>query len=520
MRAFCCSQRRRFSPSSWDEGNAIARSDAILAWVANPGEWNATGIERHWRYTNQIEGHPAFYGIVIAAGRFVSSSFLSPLTSARFGPILLFSIAVGALYLRLARDVSQTAAIAAVAALLLLPRMFAHAHFASIDGPLVACWILAWAAFAPALKSWRRSVVWGIFLGMTMSTKATGWLAVLPFVLWAIVYRDRAAIRALCIGIPTALGTFLVLNPPLWPAPVDGLLTFLQMNLHRRELGGLNIAILFLGRMYNLDYPLPWWNTLFWTGITAPVPILAAAVVGIGRTLSRFRTNRFGMLVLFNWLILLIARAVPGTPVHDGIRLFLPSFAFLAVFAGMGTDRIVQWASSKGLRFKRTAYAAAGLAGSLMAANLAWYSPQWLSHYNLLIGGLPGATAAGMEPTYYWDGLDASVLGWLNEHTREGEKIRFGASSPDNRKLLWRWGTLRPDTRRSAPGRFRWYVIQNRPSGLGREDRELLKTQEPVMTKRIRHGGWGPWRLEVPLVWVFGEEEKKAEVSRQKGKTE
>ena len=492
-------------PIVWDEGNAIARSDGILHWVGNPPCWNGEGIKEHWRYTTQIEGHPAFYGIVIAAGRTVASPFFAPLTAARFGPVVLFGIAVGALYWRVAREISHVAAVASVAALLLLPRMFAHAHFASIDGPLVSCWILTWAAFAPALESRRWTIVWGILLGMTLSTKATGWLAVPPFVLWALVYRDRAAFRTVCIGIPVALATFYVLNPPLWLDPAGGLLTFLRMNLNRRELGGLNISILFLGRMYNLDYPLPWWNTLFWTAVAVPVPILAAALIGIGRTVRRFRTDRLGILVLFNWLILLIARAVPGTPVHDGIRLFLPSFAFLAIFAGMGTDAVIRGASSKGRLAKKTAWATVALAGVLMAANLAWYTPQWLSHYNLLIGGLPGATAAGMEPTYYWDGLDAEVLDWLNTHTGAGEKVRFGASSSQNRELLRRWGKLGPDTRRNTPGRFRWYVIQNRPSGLSRADRDRIKTQKPAFVKRIRPSGLGPWRLDVPVVWVFEE---------------
>ena len=86
---------------------------------------------------------------------------------------------------------------AAVVALMLLPRLFAHVHFASFDGPLTSCWILAWAAFAPARESWRRTVLFGVVLGMTLSSKATGWIAPVPFLVWALLYRDRAAARAL-----------------------------------------------------------------------------------------------------------------------------------------------------------------------------------------------------------------------------------------------------------------------------------------------------------------------------------
>ena len=33
--------------------------------------------------------------------------------------------------------------------------------------------------------------------------------------------------------------------------------------------------------------------------------------------------------------------------------------------------------------------------------------PVPLSYFSPIVGGLPGATALGMEPTYYWDGLDS-----------------------------------------------------------------------------------------------------------------
>ena len=90
--------------------------------------------------------------------------------------------------------------------------MFAHAHFASFDGPLVSCWVLAWATFAAARAPAGSSRSSGAsMLGMTLSTKATGWIAPLPFVVWAAAYRDRAAAKALAVGLPVALATFFVL---------------------------------------------------------------------------------------------------------------------------------------------------------------------------------------------------------------------------------------------------------------------------------------------------------------------
>lgn len=519
-------------PMVWDEGNSILRSEGIARWARRwwPGDQPATpplsqeAIAEDWAYTTQREGHPAFYGMVIAVGRAISANWLPPLESARFGPILLFAIATGAMFYRLARDHSTIAATGAVTALLLLPRLFAHAHFASFDGPLVSCWLLAWAAFAPATGRWRWALLWGFVLGMTLSCKATGWLAPLPFLIWAAMYRDRQACRTLLIGLPTALLVFCLLNPPLWHHPIQGLDRFFSLNLNR-GVQGLNISTQFLGHLYNLNHPLPWYNTLFWTGITVPTGVLILVGLGLWHVLT-WPWNKPGMLLVANWLVLLIVRAIPGTPPHDGVRLFLPSFAFLAALAGLGTSRLlagcferrpqssshsvdsgVDGSLCRGRAWLDRRCAVPALALAILfgssATSLAWYAPQWLSYYNLIIGGLPGAIARGMEPTYYWDGLDQSVLDWLHEHTGPDEKVQFACVSQENLALMRQWGRLRNEYRTETPGRFRWYVLQHRPSAWEPADRWLLAHEQPAYRKRLRQGGWGPWQLDIPLVDVY-----------------
>ncbi|NQT13630.1 MAG: phospholipid carrier-dependent glycosyltransferase [Planctomycetes bacterium] len=503
-------------PMAWDEGNAIWRAQKIEQWAAllvdgdgenRPhGPLSREGVREYWPYTTQVEGHPAFYGIVIAAGRSISRGWLGPLDSYRFGPILLFSLAAGAMFYRLGRAYSTAAALGGVAALMLLPRMFAHAHFASFDGPLVSCWILAWAAFVPERAAWPRAVPFGIALGMTPSSKATGWIATLPFLGYALVYRDRAAVKVLAVGVPVALVTFFLLNPPLWHDPVRSALGFFQMNLNR---GDFNISTQFLGRMYNLDHPLPWYNTLFWTAVTVPTGILVLMAVGSVRVLRRWRDDRVGVLLVLNALVLLVVRALPGAPPHDGVRLFLPAFAFMAALAGVGWGALVAVrAKPQATRSVSRLLTLGGLllyAGS--ASSLFWYAPQWLSYYNLAIGGLPGATARGMEPTYYWDALDRPLVDWLGQQTGPEEKVAFAAGSTENLALMQRWGSLGVEFRSDAPGTYRWYVVQHRPSGWQPVDQWLIERAEPAYRKTIRDGGWGPWRLDVPLVEVYSYEQ-------------
>ena len=595
-------------PMGWDEGNAIGRAEWIADWGRSwfqqgPPGWqhplSRQAISEHWQYTTRNEGHPAFYGILIASGHALGGQILPPLTAWRLGPILLFAIAGGAMFYRLSRDYSQAAGLAAVLALLLQPRLFAHAHLAHGDGPLIAAWILTWAAFPTHTNPKRKrgqevshlvpahycqgttnpkrkrgqevshlvpthycqgttnptrkrgqeliqSVLFGILLGMTMSTKATGWLAPVPFVLWAALYRDRSTIVTLAIGLPVALATFYLLNPPLWHEPIHGLATFLHLNANRQ----LNVASFFLGRMYDLHHSLPWYNTLVWTAIAVPVGLLGLAIVGLASILRRGLADKAGILLILNWLILLVVRAMPGTPPHDGIRLFLPAFAFLAAIIGVGVVAVqalacrvvgVQASACRGVGVQASACRAVGVQASACrrkaegskrslqakawtptlavlliflttSTSLFWYAPQWLSYYNLVIGGLPGATRAGMEPTYYWDSLDNEVLDWLDANTADDEKVRFGSNSAENLDLMRTWGTLPVEHRPDAPGRYRWYVIQRRPSASMPPDQWLLKNAEPVYKKYIHPYGCGPWQLNVPLLEIYRYEDYQAAV--------
>jgi len=507
----------------WDEGDAIVRAEGISRGV--------------WEYTTHREGHPAFYGLVIAVGSQIAKPWTDPLSAARFGPMLLFSLAAGAMCYRLWREFNPVAGITGVATLLLIPRMFAHAHFASFDGPLTSCWILTWALFSPTRRNLWWVIGWGAVLGMTLSCKATGWIAPFPFLIWTLIYRDRNGLRTVAIGTVVALAVFFVLNPPLWHAPVEGWIRFFNLNFNRanNELNlNFNIPTQFLGDIYHLRRPLPWYNTLFYTVITVPLGLLLLFITGVVTVLRRYREEPLGMLVALNWIILVVVRALPGVPPHDGIRLFLPSFAFLAALSGIGAAGMMALLSQR-CRTRLARWTVKSLAvvlvyfGSL--SSLVWYAPQWLSYYNILIGGLPGATAVGMEPTYYWDGLDDSVWRWLHEHTAPGEAIGFGASPDTNLRLLGEWNahgrsisTWSPVYRKSrlatparlAWGEFRWYVLQHRPSGLSPTDREIMANVPPHYVKKIRETGKGPWRLDVPIVSVYDGSEVATMISSRR----
>ncbi len=475
-------------PIVWDEGDTITRAESLAKVLSQ------------WPYTVQREGHPPLAGLLVAAGERVAPAWLDPLTRFRLGPILLFSFAAGVLFYRLKRDYDLwIVGFVAIAVLLTMPRMFAHAHFATLDGPVTACWLLAWAAFAPARRGWLWTPLFGVALGLTLAAKFTGWLAPLPFIAWTLLYRDRGGLRALAVGVPVAIAVFIALNPPLWSEPVSGLRTFFDLNLNRAANPGLNITTQFFGRLYNLDHPLPFYNTLVWTFIAISPMSLMLGCVGIVATVRRWRTDPISMLIVLQWGTLIVVRALPWAPPHDGIRLFLPSFAFFAAMAGVGAGRALYretlFSEDKIVAqgWARVAITIALVASTVDAMS---YFPQGLSYYNRLIGGLQGAYAVGMEPTYYWDSLDRETLTWLDEHTAENEKVAFGSAPPRNLELLKRWGQL--ERLPSDPGTFRWYVIQRRPSAWQPADRWLIENGKPALERSL---------FGVPLLDVYDYEE-------------
>lgn len=481
-------------PLTWDEGESIDRAGQILRGTP---PWN-------WPFVVYQEGHPSGYGMVIALGKLLAPPFLDAKTAWRFGPMLLMAAALGAVFYRLAgsRHPSDRKPVVtagcALLTILLVPRFFAHAHIAACDGVLTAAWLLAWATTDAAKQPSRGLVSRGLLLcaamtALTCSMKFTGLALLAPLGIAMLLpgstpsesdsFRRRFVRLFVLLGF--ALLFFVLFNPPLWPNPFHRLASYCWLNTHR---GQFNISTMFFGKLYDLYHPLPWYNTLLWVGITIPTGLLCLLFLG---TTHLFRKGRGGVLFL-HALTLLIVRALPFAPPHDGVRLFLPAFPFLAILAA---HAVVPLCSSPaplrrrfpGMIFVLIIYIAA-------AVNMFTYAPCWLSYYNGLIGGLPGATRVGMEPTYWWDALDAETLAWLNANTPEGESVRFSPCSMKTLQLHQQFGDLRVPFR-TPPGKEPyWYVLQRRPGAMFPDDYALVNHARPVY-KRTLFG--------VPLIEIY-----------------
>jgi 4-amino-4-deoxy-L-arabinose transferase-like glycosyltransferase len=478
-------QRPRSTPPPLREqidtrGKLISDSD-VLAWF-----WPFAREEPH--------GHPPFYALLGLIGDVVAPSW-QELPRARLGPMLLFSLTAGAIFSFLAPRWGYWPAALGAGSWVLQPNLFGHGHYAAYDAVLSSLWVLSivtfiWAVEPASGRSWRGSrwlatATFGAILGCAAGTKLTGWFLPLPFLAWAILYRSRRGLLTLGFGAMIAGIVLFILLPPWWNEPVVGLFRFLDSNLNRAK--SILINIQFLGTTYvTPKESLPWYNTLVWTLMVTPVGFLLLAGLGIWTAARNWRNESIGVLLAGHWLFLMLLRAMPHVPGHDGVRLFLPAFGVLALLGGLGARRLLERSS----RWAKVAVAAALVEG---AASIAVMMPVPLSYFSPIVGGLPGATKLGMEPTYYWDALGPEARRWLAENTLPRRTIHF-AAFPRSWLYLRRTGEL---PRRLAPydrGEPQWVVVQNRPGAFSDVDRALVANGHPAFTVT---------KLGVPLIWVF-----------------
>jgi 4-amino-4-deoxy-L-arabinose transferase-like glycosyltransferase len=453
-------------------------------------------IRWFWAFAREEpHGHPPFYALIALLGDVIAPAW-EELPRARLGTMLVFSLASGMIYGFLARLCGAQAALVGACAWVFQPQMFGFGHYATYDSLLTSLWVMSVFAFSRAVEScraagtsglrWGWMLVFGLLCGWAADTKLTGWFLPLPFILWTAIRRDRHGGFALAVGLPIALLTLYLFNPVWWFEPITGVVRFLQSNLSRGTT--IPIRVLFLGRFYvTPNESLPWYNTLVWTLFATPVGFLLLAVVGIGWGVRYWHAVPVGGIVACNFLFLLILRALPHTPGHDGIRLFLPAFGLLSVAAGLGAGAVLRRYGGRG-----TVVCLAAVAEGVVSVALMMPVP--LSHISPIVGGLPGATALGMEPTYYWDSFTVDALEWVNRNTAPGQKVRFANSYPLSWVYLRETGKLKPGIRWDDPGEYAWYVVQNRPGLLLPIDRGLISAGKPAMVVT---------KMGAPLLWIF-----------------
>jgi hypothetical protein len=357
-------------------------------------------------------------------------------------------------------------------------------------------------------------------LGLAATTKFTGLFAVIPAVVWVAFIEilprltmrwgsravatsaPRPGLRSLSVALLVAPITMYAIQPAWWIEPLAAPVRYFMSNLSRATTQPL--PTLYLGVFY--DFSLPWHNTIVLTAITTPVLVLVLSAIGIAVCWSGRRERPSTLIWALSWLTLMIVRALPNAPGHDGIRLVLPSIASLAILAGLGAGWLGERRRTGWLRVIVPLLIVAAISECLVG--IARLYPYTDSYYNCAIGGLKGAERAGFEVTYYWETAGPEFLEWARARAREKPiSISFSIDAP-YLDLLREWGEIPTRMQTIAlngptpiePIRCDYFVLQSRRGFYFPADHWLNLHGHPVFA--IRREG-------VDLLRVFAGEERE-----------
>lgn len=246
--------------------------------------------------------------------------------------------------------------------------------------------------------------------------------------------------------------------PYLWHAPVERTAWYLAFHATHNH-----YAWFYLGELLR-EPPFPLAYVVVVTGLTVPASLFAPMVTGYLSVLGR------GALALVpklrarvaspscdEWLLLVQATASiaiishPQVPHFGGVKHWLPSMPFLALFAGLAVARGCE-ALGKKTRLPRPALAASIFTLLFLPAlvGLARVHPYGTSYYSELAGGLPGAASLGMQ-RQFWSNNVTGVLPWINAHAPRGARLYLHEVNGLSFRDYQRNGMLRADLVSSGP---------------------------------------------------------------------
>lgn len=403
---------------TWDEPGYFGSAQLQVEWVRMLLTEPATALDREtvfqmWDWDHYHNPHPPIYKEAMALTWWATKGLIGQLAGYRLAPALLFSALIAIAFQWGARAWGAMGGLGAALSILLMPRLFGHAHIGATETPLITFWVAASAAIWWGVERKSR-LAWalaGVALGLAAGTKFTGVLAVMPPAAWAVWRDRRATLHGLPIAVGIAIVVFWVLNPMLWFDPGRFFGVWIWESLHRGDYAP--ISTYYLGEVYT--FSLPWHHVFVMTAAVTPLGILVLA--GLGGYWGLRRLDPLVLLcagsVAFVWVLMLL----PGAPHHNGVRMFIALFPFMGMLSGYGLHRA--WQAIAG-RAREALLAIVFLPAALQ---LAWIHPLELSYYGEIVGSVRGADRLGLETTYWMDACTEPVLEWMNRELPPGAKV-------------------------------------------------------------------------------------------------
>lgn len=506
---------------TYDEPIYTAKSGAVVEWLSllslRPADaLSPRALAIYWHGKDQ---HPGCYKLLTALCASTIGRLGSPASQFRAGTNLLCALCLAAVYLFIAGLWGRAAGAYGVGALLCMPRVFAHCHLTALDAPIMATSfitvIAVWQACVvkddgsarASRRAWLWAVAAGALWGMALGTKLNSVVIPLIVLPWVFVFARRRLWRLLVSFAVVGPLVFFITWPWLWDDTWSRLGAYIMFHWQHWQ-----ISVMYFGRVYTVA---PWHYPLVMTAITLPPVTLVLALVGGMRVAQVWRVQRSPgqadaraaamALVLLGLVMNLVPNCLPSTPKYGGVRLFLPIFPYIAVLAAVGLRAVLDWVvvdklrghGDKGRLGKQVTalVVALALAGPIKA--LGRFVPYHLSYYNCFIGGLPGATRAGMEPTY-WGESYRYAASWLIPNARPGSTVWVEPQGYESTFRLFELGQRRPDllfsTGLEGFETADYAVTQNKATEFTIITHRLVAERRPVYSDGIDG---------VPIIYVF-----------------
>jgi hypothetical protein len=356
---------------------------------------------------------------------------------ARFGSASAFALTIFLIGAFATKWYGRTAGVVAAISLVLMPRLFSHAHIASLETFLNGTYSLTilsvahwWSkhcrtANAVAIKPTNTTsradvsvskipvsiaILTGVLFGLVLLSKIQAILIPPVVGAWGLWHWRQRAIWPLMVFGVTGLIVLCVGWPWLWLDPLHHLREYFARTTSRAEL-----HCFYLGQVW-ADKEAPWHYPFVMFAVTVPIGLHLLGLLSLFGRGSILRQPR-EQLVFAATVFPLILFALPGVAVYDGERLFLVSYPLWGVFIGKGASLAWNWLEQKvhdgrfrALANVRVRVATAVLFFAAQAIGLVTTHPCQLSYYNLLVGGLSGAERLGFERTYWGDSFTRRLL--------------------------------------------------------------------------------------------------------------
>ncbi len=497
---------------TWDEPTYFHAIDLHTQWLTDfwrnllHGQMDRSlqedVIDAAWHWDPYHVPHPPFSRILSALTKTVFSPILDKFVAYRLPSAVLFALLVTVMYLWIATFFDRATAWFSALTLVLIPNLFAQAHFAMTDIPITTLWFLAVYLFWKGLKDWRWSMVLGVVWGFALATKFPALLIPIPLLLWAHLYHRHSYSNNLFSMLFISPVVMVACYPYWWHKTLPRLAEFIYESTSRAFRPETNFGIFYAHRILPTS-ELPWYYPFFMTAVTIPETILLLFFVGLSAVFWLKPQREIMVLFLLNGLFVLTTGLFPGGVLHDVNRLMLPAIPFLVGVASAGfffLMHLIQesrkittlyWLKSPREKLIGIAFVLALLPAGLDLWN---YHPYQLSYYNRLVGGIRGAYQRGFEVTYLMEAYTPGFLQHLNEKLPPKTTVNASFSN-----FMFNYyqeeKRLRQDITMTDGKDFAFYILLNRRSSFSEEDWSLI-AEKLYLYDAFRFDG-------VPLILIY-----------------